>query len=108
MQKTWSSGRYRPSGRWTRLPRACNIADLRDESPKSVWVNGLPVGEPAKASLGRLVDVDHDAAEESYYESAADPLFVQIEREQRRYREMFRRRLRHLKAGERNSRRSAG
>ena len=59
---------------------------------------GLPVGEPAKASLGHVVDVDHDAAEEAYYEAAADPQFVQIEREQRRYREMFRRRLRHIKA----------
>lgn len=84
--------------RWTLPPRPGNICDVQDESPKVGWVAGLPVGEPAKASLGRVVDVDHDAAEEAYYETVADPQFVQIEREQRRYREMFRRRLRHMKA----------
>lgn len=44
------------------------------------------------------MDVDHDPAEEAYYEAAADPQFAQIEREQHRYREAFRRRLRHMKA----------
>ena len=42
-----------------------------------------------------LIEMDHDEAETEYYEGAADPTFVQIEREQRRYRGMFRRRLRH-------------
>ena len=70
-------------------PATGNICGVQDESPKVGWVNGQPVGEPAKASLGRLVDVDHDVAEEGYYEAVADPQFIQIEREQRRYREMF-------------------
>ncbi len=74
---------------------------MQEDSPKAGWVEGLPVGEPAKASLGRLVDVDHDPAEETFYEAVADPQFVQLERQQRQYREMFRRRLRHLSAKKR-------
>jgi len=64
------------------------------DSPKEAWVNGLPRGEPLKDELGRLIEVDHDEAETEYYEAAADPSFVAIEREQRHYRGMFRRRLR--------------
>jgi hypothetical protein len=42
-----------------------------------------------------IVEDDHDEAETEYYESAADPTYVAIERSRRRYRAMFRRRLRH-------------
>jgi hypothetical protein len=66
------------------------------ESAKAPWVNRLPQGEPLKDEVARLIEVDHDEAEVSLYEDLADPLFVSIERDQRRYRGMFRRRLRHL------------
>jgi hypothetical protein len=48
-----------------------------------------------REQLARLVDGDHDDAETEYYEAAADPTFVAIERDQRRFRAMFRRRVRH-------------
>jgi hypothetical protein len=67
---------------------------MAERSPKAMWVQGLPVGEPLKDELGRLVDADRDEAEIDYYETAADPTFVFVERERRRYRGMFRRRLR--------------
>lgn len=53
-----------------------------------------------KDDLAALVDGDEarDAAEVGYYESAADPVFVQVETEQRRFRAQFRRRLRHRQA----------
>lgn len=89
------------SGRWTKPVQAGIIFVVQEDSPKAGWVEGLPVGEPAKASLGRLVDIDHDPAEETFYEAAADPQFVQLERQQRQFREMFRRRLRHLSAKKR-------
>jgi len=66
-------------------------------SEKEPWVERLPEGEPLKDGLARLVDQDHDAAEVAYYEAAADPIFVAVERDQRRYRGMFRRRMRHLR-----------
>ena len=50
---------------------------------------------PLKDELGHLVKADHDEAELAYYEAAADPTLVRLERERRRYRGMFRRRLRH-------------
>ena len=65
-----------------------------ERSPKELWVQGLPAGEPLKVGLGRLVDADHDEAEIAYYEAAADPTVVLLERQRRRYRGMFGRRLR--------------
>ncbi len=67
---------------------------VTDRLEKALWAQRFPKGEPAKDTLGRLVEVDHDEAETELYESASDPTFVQIEREQRRYRAMLRRRLR--------------
>jgi hypothetical protein len=69
-------------------------ADL--EVGKGTGWRGSPNGEPAKDSLARLIEIDHDEAEESYSEVVADPTYVTLERQQRRYRAMFRRRLRHL------------
>ena len=68
-----------------------------EPSPKARWVERLPAWPPAKDSLAHLVEEDHDEAETSYYEAAADPTFVYLEREQRRYRGAFRRRLRRRK-----------
>lgn len=67
------------------------------DSDKMPWVEQLPRGKPAKDSLARLIEVAHDEAEVSYYEAVADPTYVAVERQRRRYREMFRRRLRHLR-----------
>lgn len=79
-----------------------HAGSVSDTSPKSGWVGDLPVGDSGKRVLGRLVDVDHDEFETSLYEAAADPQAVQIERDQRRYRERFRRRLRILRAKHRD------
>jgi hypothetical protein len=65
-----------------------------ETSPKVSWVDPLPTWPPAKDSLARLVDGDADEAETSYYEAVADPEFVAMERERRRYRGAFVRRLR--------------
>jgi hypothetical protein len=86
-----------PFALWAGLTKsrvARRILLVKHESPKSGWVNALPVGESAKRSLGRLIEVDQDEAEITYYEVCADPQFVQSERAQRRYREMLRRRMR--------------
>lgn len=72
---------------------------MASDSPKTTWVSGLPRGEPDKDSLARLVDGEPSSAEVEYYEDAADPTAVGIERDQRRYRGMFRRRLRHRQGG---------
>jgi len=64
------------------------------ESEKELWARGFPVGEPDKVGMGRLANEDHDPAETAYYEAFADPTYVLVERQQRRYREMLRRRLR--------------
>jgi hypothetical protein len=64
-------------------------------SEKALWARSFPVGAPDKEALGRLVDEDHDPAETGYYEAAADPTYVLIERQRRRFRGMLRRRLRH-------------
>lgn len=61
----------------------------------------LPTGPPSWEDLARLVEADHDEAETEYYEAAADPTFVTIERDQRRFRAMFRRRVRHREANRR-------
>ncbi len=53
------------------------------ESEKGPWVDGFPHGAPVKDELAHLVDVDRDEAEVAYYEAAADPTFVAVERSQR-------------------------
>lgn len=75
---------------------------MSNESPKSEWVSRLPVGDSDKRVLGRLVEVDHDEFETSLYEEAADPLYMQRECEQRRYRERFRRHLRNYRSKNRD------
>lgn len=68
------------------------------DQPKAGWVSRLPSGSPDKDGLARIVDADggRDAAENSYYEAAADPSFVQLETAQRRFRRQYFRRLRRL------------
>lgn len=68
------------------------------DSPKSDWVSDLPSGESLKDGLARLVDADDDEAEREFYEAAADPEFVALEREQRRYRGAFTRQMRRMGA----------
>jgi hypothetical protein len=63
---------------------------------KRLWVSGLPKHGADKDALAELVDEDHDAAETEHYENAADPTYLAVETARRRYRAMFRRRLRHL------------
>jgi hypothetical protein len=62
------------------------------------WIGRLPAGPPAKDSLARIVDADggRDDAENSYYEAAADPIFVRIETARRRFHGQYLRRLRRL------------
>ena len=72
-----------------------------EHSDKAAWVSQLPNGLPIREDLARLVEEDHDDAETEYYEAAADPTFVTIERDQRRFRAMFRRRVRHREADRR-------
>ena len=67
-----------------------------DVSPKAPWVDRLPQGPPDKEALARLVEHDQDEAETEYYEEAADPRYVHLEAQQRRYRGAFQRRLRRL------------
>ena len=67
-----------------------------EKPEKSAWVNALPKHGSDAADLAKLVEEDGDPAETAYYEAAAEPVRVQNEQEQRRYRAMYRRRLRHL------------
>ena len=67
-----------------------------EDPEKSSWVGRLPSGETNKKALGPLVDEDHDEAETEYYEHFSDPATLTVEQAQRRYRGMYRRRLRHL------------
>ena len=62
------------------------------------WISSLPVGQPEKDALARIVDADggRDDTDNSYYEAAGDPSFVQIETVQRRFRGQYLRRLRRL------------
>src|SRR6266550_5132137 len=68
-------------------------------APKAEWVSRPPRGEPLGFGLARLVESDggRDEAENSYYEPAADPDFVRMERAQRRFRGRYLRRLRRLR-----------
>jgi hypothetical protein len=68
------------------------------DADKLDWVRSLPAGPPAKDGLARIVDADgsHDDAENSYYETAAHPTFVQIEAARRRFRGQYLRRLKRL------------
>jgi hypothetical protein len=64
------------------------------ESEKAAWTTNFPRGEPLKDGLADLVERDSDPAEQAYYEAAADPQFVKLEAERRRYLGQLRRRLR--------------
>jgi hypothetical protein len=69
------------------------------------WVGSLPPGPPAKDGLTRIVDADGggDDPENSYYEAAAHPSFVQIEAARRRFRGQCLRRLKRLAERARSS-----
>ena len=75
------------------------------DAGKLDWVSSLPAGPPTKDGLARIVDADggRDDAENSYYEAAADPTFVQIEAARRRFRGQYLRRLKRLAEHARSS-----
>jgi hypothetical protein len=75
-----------------------------DENPRAAWVERLPQDRPEKYYLAQLVDSDggRDDAENAYYEAAADPQPVALERAQRRYRGSYFRRLRRLRSREKH------
>jgi hypothetical protein len=76
---------------------------VTDEVPeKSAWVRRLRRHGSDADDLAALVEQDGDPFETSLYEDAADPSSVTNERDQRRYRAMYRRRLRHLGGRERD------
>lgn len=75
---------------------------MTSEQPeKSAWVRLLRRHGSDADDLAALVEQDSDPFETSLYEDAADPTAVANEREQRRYRAMYRRRLRHLRGRKR-------
>jgi hypothetical protein len=79
------------------------LGGVTAEKPeKSAWVNALPKHGSSAADFGKVVEEDGDAAETEYYDLAADPTYVRNEQDQRRYRGMYRRRLRHLLARKRD------
>lgn len=103
-------------GRGVTLREADEVANVHgghndgmggSDAPRVEWVVNLPSGPPEKDVLARLVDADggRDDAENSYYETAADPDFVRFEAARRGFRGRYLRRLRRL-AG-RNDRASA-
>jgi hypothetical protein len=83
---------------------------MDSEPPKVAWVADLPAGPDDKVALGRLVDEDggRDEAENSYYETAADPGYVARERDQRRFRGAYLRHLRRLSSRSRDRRPDEG
>jgi hypothetical protein len=68
------------------------------DAPKAGWISSFPASPPGKDGLARIVDADggRDDAENSYYEEAADPGFVRLEKARRRFRGQYLRRLRRL------------
>jgi hypothetical protein len=68
------------------------------DAPKARWASSFPAGPPDKDGLARIVEADggRDEAETSYYEEAADPAFVCLEKARRRFRGQYFRRLRRL------------
>ena len=72
-----------------------------EQPEKSAWVRRLRRHGSDADDLAALVEQDNDPFETSLYEDAADPTAVANEREQRRYRGMYRRRLRHLQGKKR-------
>lgn len=79
------------------LRRPRELSPVTAEKPeKSAWVGALPQHRTVADDLARLVEQDGDVAEVAYCEVAADPTSVKNDQDQRRYRGIYRRRLRHL------------
>jgi hypothetical protein len=79
---------------------------VEGEAPKLGVAEAISNWPDSKSSLARIVDADggRDEAENSYYEAAADPLHLQNERAQRRFRGSYLRRLRRLQSRTRDRR----
>jgi len=75
------------------------VTEPNENAEKHLWVRTLAKHGADRDALRRLVDYDHDEAETEYYEAASDPRYMLVERLQRRYRAMYRRRLRHRRDG---------
>jgi hypothetical protein len=73
----------------------------KQDAPKAGWLRSFPAGPPDKEGLARIVDADggRDDAENSYYEEAADPAFVRMEKTRRRFRGQYLRRLSEVPTG---------
>jgi hypothetical protein len=89
-----------------RLREGCAHTERMGEraAPKAGWASRFPAGPPDKKGLARIVEADggRDEAENSYYEEAADPGFVRLEKARRRFRGQYLRRLRHLDGKDRS------
>jgi hypothetical protein len=96
VRRPWQAPNCRSALGWSAV--VVDADPVTEHSGKSEWVGRLPKGTPMRDDLARLVDSDNDEAETEYYEAACDPTFVAIERDQRRFRAMFRRRVRHPEA----------
>jgi hypothetical protein len=74
------------------------------DAHKAGWAGSFPTGPPEKDGLARIVDADggRDDAENSYYQEAADPVFVRLERARCRFRGQYPRRLRRLDGRDRS------
>jgi hypothetical protein len=77
---------------------------VEGEAPKLGMAAAIPTAPDNKSSLARIVDADggRDEAENEYYEIAADPVNLQNERAQRRFRGSYLRRLRRLQTRRRD------
>jgi hypothetical protein len=80
------------------------------DAPKADWLSSFPAGPPDKEGLARIVDADggQDDAENSYYEEAADPGFIRMEKARRGFRGQYLRRLRRLAGRDRFDRACSG
>jgi hypothetical protein len=89
--------RHHPGFRGRQLS-GCQNGEVESDSPKVPWSASFPDGQASEVTLARLVDADggNDEAEASYYEWAADPHFLAMEKQRRRFRGSLRRRLRRL------------
>ncbi|WP_207916836.1 hypothetical protein [Micromonospora sp. KC723] len=80
---------------------------MHDDPSGHIWreqaAERTPLAADA-ATLGRLIEQDHDLAEVSYYEAMADPEAQALDDAQRSYAGQYRRRVRRLHEREKHRR----
>jgi hypothetical protein len=76
------------------------------DAPKAGWASNFSARPPDRDGLARIVDADggRDDAENSYYEEAADPGFLRLEKARRRFRGQYLRRPRRLSSRDQSRR----